>query len=61
MIFLGWWSATPKLRGQSKKTEGLTALKIGGSSLPEGGFKELVPPPPLPPGAGGRVGRAGCR
>ena len=46
----------PQNRGRSKKTEGWTALK---SSLAEGSFKELVPP--LPPGVGGRVGRAGCR
>ena len=31
--FRGWWFATPKNRGRSKKTQGLRALKNGGGSL----------------------------
>ena len=47
MIFRGQWSATLKNRGRSKKTQGWTALKSGGSSLAVGSYllKEAVPPP----------------
>ena len=45
--FRGRWSATPKNRGRSKKTQGRTAMKNGDGSLAVGSYpKEAVPPPP---------------
>ena len=44
--FRGRWSATPKNRGRSAKTQGWTALKTGavfGQWVAS--FKEAVPPP----------------
>ena len=49
--FRGWWSATPKIGGRSKKTQGKTALKTEAVVWQwVGTFKEAVPPPPSPAG-----------
>ena len=47
--FRGQWSATLKNRGRSKKTQELTALKSGGSSLPVGTYLQRGSAPPPPP------------
>ena len=49
--FTGGWSATPKNRGRSKKTQGRRALKNGGAVVWQWvvTFIEAVPPPPPPP------------
>ena len=46
--FRGRWSATPKNRGLSKKTQGRRALKNGGGSLAVGSYlqRSSAPPPP---------------
>ena len=46
--FRGRWSATPKNKGWSKKSQGRTALKSG-AVVGITTFKEAVPPPPPPP------------
>ena len=49
--FRGWWSATPKNRGRSKKTQEQTALKSRRGAVVwqwEATFKEAVLPPPPP-------------
>ena len=48
--FRGWWSATPKNRGWSKKTQVWTGLKNGGGSLAVGTYLQRgsAPPPPTP-------------
>ena len=42
------WSAIPKNRGRSKKTQGRTALKNGGGSLAVGSYLQRGSAPPLP-------------
>ena len=46
---VGRWSATPRNRGQSNKTQGRTALKSGSGSLAVGSYiqRGSAPPPPL--------------
>ena len=45
--FRGWWSATPKYRGWSKKSYGPTTLKNRGGSLAVGSYfqRGSTPPP----------------
>ena len=47
--FRGWWSPTPKNRGQSKKTQGRTALKNWGGSLAVCSYLQRGSAPPPPP------------
>ena len=62
--FRGRWSVSPKNRGRSKKTQGWTGLKSGGSSLAVSTYlqrKRQCPPPPPPGREGCRVGACTCK
>ena len=48
--FRGWWSATIKNRGRSKKTQWQTALKSRGGSLAVGIYLQRGSTPPPHPG-----------
>ena len=52
--FRGRWSATPKNRGRSKKTQGWIGLKSGGGSLAVGTYLQRGSAPSPPP-PGGRT------